>query len=103
MLSVVLCYNNGSELLCGAIKNFLNDYPEVEFSSWNEDLFNERQKSFKTKGHFAARMTPFCGIFKDSTGIKGFYSEVNECTESNICTYLKGYIQGQQLLKENKI
>lgn len=103
MLSIVLCYNTSSDLLYGSLKTFMSDYPEVVFEAWNEDLFTERKKSFKVKGHFAARQTPFCGVFKDSTGIKGFYSEANECTEENIKSYLKGYLKGQQLLQEGLI
>lgn len=38
-----------------------------------------RKEAFKLKGHFAARMTPFCGIYdEDGNAIKGFYKEASK-------------------------
>lgn len=71
-----------------ALQQFVNELPEVSMESWNEDLYNERTKAFKTKGHFAARMTPFCGVFRDGVAISGFYSEDNSCQLEKIKQYL---------------
>lgn len=88
MIRVCFCYDSNSELLKGAVQKVISHYPEVLFEAYNEDLYNERKKSYAVKSHFAARMTPFCGVFKDDTITKGFYTEAKECTEQNISEYM---------------
>lgn len=88
MIRLCFCYNKDSEILKGAIQKEVNKYPEIKFESYNEDLFTEKKKSYSIKNWFAARMTPFCGIFNDEKCAKGFYSEAKECTEQNIVNFL---------------
>lgn len=88
MIKVCLCYNQDSELLDGALRKSLGDCPDVTYESWNESAHTERKKAFGIKGHFAARATPFCGVFRDDNAIKGFYSEVGECTLQNITDFV---------------
>ena len=88
MIRVCFCYDNNSELLKGAVQKVISHYPEVLFEAYNEDIYPERKKSYAVKGHFAARVNPFCGIFEDDTITKGFYSEAKECTEQAIADYM---------------
>lgn len=88
MIRVCFCYDSNSELLKGAVQKVMSHYPEISFEAYNEDLYNERKKSYAVKGHFAARMTPFCGVFEDDNITKGFYTEAKECTEQNISEYM---------------
>lgn len=42
----------------------------------NETTTKGKKQAYKVKGHFAARQTPFIGVYdEDNKGIKGFYSE----------------------------
>lgn len=57
--------------------------------SYNEDLFKERKDAFALKGAWGARKTPFAILYTDDgIPVKGFYSEVGECTVDNIKNYL---------------
>lgn len=88
MIRVCFCYDSNSELLKGAVQKVMSHYPEVLFEAYNEDIHSKRKKSYAVKGHFAARMNPFCGVFEDDIIIKGFYSEAKECTEQAIADYM---------------
>lgn len=88
MIRVCFCYDSNSELLKEAVQKVMSHYPEISFEAYNEDLYNERKKSYTVKNYFAARMTPFCGVFEDDNITKGFYSEAKECTEQNISEYM---------------
>lgn len=88
MIKLCFCYNADSELLKGAVQKEVAHYPEIAFEAYNEDIFAERKKSFAVKSHFAARKTPFCGVFEDDEITKGFYTEAKQCTEQQIANYL---------------
>lgn len=92
MIRVVYCHDNNSLLDKEALQLFLKDYDCVQLETWNEELFNERKKSFAVKSHFAARMNPFCGVFIDDTAKKGFYSEAQQCVLDDIKNYLSELI-----------
>lgn len=88
MFRISVCYDNSCLELEKNLKDLVSN-SDIEFESFNEELYTDRKKSFKVKGHFAARQTPFVGVFKDTKGIKGFYSEANECTIDKVTTYLQ--------------
>lgn len=90
-LSVFFCFNEDSRLLMESIMTFCHTN-DLEFIAYNEDIFNEKKKSYKIKGHFAARATPFCGIIKGAKIIKGFYSEAHECSEQTIKKWLTEHL-----------
>lgn len=50
---------------------------------------DDAKKGLKVKSNFGARMNPFVGIYSnDGDILKGFYSEIAECTITNIINYL---------------
>lgn len=65
------------------------DYPSVSFSFIDERTLKGKKQGFKTKGHFAARLSPFIGIYDDEgKAIKGFYSETGEDVVESLIQYL---------------
>lgn len=103
MLRVCLCYNQDSILLDERIKIFCEDKPYVQYESWNEEYYRELKKSRGVKSHFAARKTPFCGIYRNDNMIKGFYSEVGECTETQITNYLAEKFKEEEALNSKEM
>lgn len=88
MIRVGICYNAGCQAFADELKKFLSGFEDVEIEAWDEDIHKERRKSFMIKGHFAARQTPFCGVWKNDKALKGFYTEAGECSVPNITEFL---------------
>ena len=84
-----IAYNENSARL---VEYFKENFPNLEIEAYNEDVYKERSDAFILKSHWGARETPFA-ILCDSEdkAIKGFYSEVSECTINNIIDNLIGY------------
>ena len=62
-----------------------------DFEVYDARYFDTRKKGYlKCKSAFSARLDPFVGIWKNNIPIKGFYTEVDECTIDNIVNYLNG-------------
>lgn len=75
-----LAYNNASS-------NLVKELNPTE--AYNEDVFKERKDAFALKGSWGAKLTPFAILVDDSgKAVKGFYSEVKECTVENIKRYM---------------
>ena len=101
MYTLSIAYNNDSKDFFQAISELLkNDYSSVTLLGYNESTFKSRNKAFKLKGGWSARMTPFT-LITDAEGnpLKAFYSEAEECTIDNIKFYLDTIITS---LKENE-
>lgn len=65
------------------------DANSIKYESYDSKFLKDRKKGYKVKGAFSARLDPFVGVYKNDSPIKGFYSEVKECTVNNIIEYLK--------------
>lgn len=101
MYTLSIAYNNDSKDFFQATSELLkNDYSQVALSGYNENAFKSRNKAFKLKGGWSARMTPFA-LITDEEGnpLKAFYSEAEECTIDNIKFYLDTLITA---LNENE-
>lgn len=101
MHTLSIAYNNDSKDFFQATSELLkNNYPQVTLSGYNESAFKSRNKAFKLKGGWSARMTPFV-LITDEEGnpLKAFYSEAEECTIDNIKFYLDTLITA---LNENE-
>lgn len=56
---------------------------------YNEEYYKDKKDSYKLKSSCGARLNPFCAIYNDNKNlVKAFYSEVGECTVTNILNYL---------------
>lgn len=101
MCTLSIAYNNDSKEFFHVISELLkNDYPQVTLSGYNENVFKSRNKAFKLKGGWSARMTPFALITnEEGNPLKAFYSEAEECTVDNIKFYLDTIITS---LNENE-
>ena len=101
MYTLSIAYNNNSKEFFYGISELLKDnYPQVTLSGYNEDAFKSRNKAFKLKGGWSARITPFALITdEEDNPLKAFYSEAEECTIDNIKFYLDTIITS---LKENE-
>ena len=60
----------------------------IKYEVYDNYYTKERKKGFKIKGAFSARLDPFMGVYENDAPIKGFYSEVSECTLSNLIKFL---------------
>jgi hypothetical protein len=47
-----------------------------------------KKDSWKIKGHFAAKLTPFIAIYENGNPIKAFYSETGEDVFKSLKSYL---------------
>ena len=76
------------ESFINSLKEALKEY-DIVINSYNEDIHKERSKSFKLKGGYSDRLTPFAVLLDDKKVIKAFYSEASECTIDNIINTIK--------------
>ena len=94
MITLTIAYDDNSESLIKDLQKLIaHKYPFITLKSFHENLFKERKKAFKLKGGFSARKNPFA-VLKDSDNkiIKVYYTENNDCTESNILDTLNSLI-----------
>lgn len=92
-MKLYVAYNNKCEDLINALNLVIpSKYALIELISFNEDIYKERSKAFKTKGSFSARMTPFAVLYdNDEKAVRAFYSENNGCKYEDIISILDKY------------
>ena len=88
-MTLKVAYNDDSQSLIDKLKELIPKYPLVKLETYHEGLFKERKKSFKVRGAYSARHTPFAVLIdNDSNPVRAFYSEANECVLDNIINVL---------------
>lgn len=85
-----ITFNNDCEDFKSKIVDLVANYPNLVFHAYNEWHYKEKQKAYKLKGGYSARMTPFA-LFRDNTHTIHFYSESDDCTIDNIKEILNHY------------
>jgi hypothetical protein len=87
-------YNDDSEIFYKELIQLItNKYPLIEVEGYHENKLKERNKSFKLKGGYGARKSPFMILIDDDKiPVKAFYTEANECSLDNIEKVLDYYI-----------
>ena len=85
-----ITFNNDCEDFKSKIVDLVTNYPNLVFHAYNEWHYKEKQKAYKLKGGYSARMTPFA-LFRDNTHTIPFYSESDDCTIDNITEILNHY------------
>lgn len=87
-------YNDDSENFYKELTQLItNKYPLVEIEGYHENKLKERNKSFKLKGGYGARKTPFMILIdNDKIPVKAFYTEVNECNLDELKTVLDSIV-----------
>lgn len=83
MLEFKVVYNDTIQV--EELKKLLQDY-EVEY--FNDSIYKEKKLGYKVKNAFAAKKSPFVGVYKDGKHLKGFYSEAEECNIQTIAKWL---------------
>lgn len=88
---IKLCYNDEFKPLKEQLEREFGKLYSIEF--YNEDHHKEKKKSIIIKASCGARLLPFCSVYDQNEElIKGFYSEVDECTFAHIGEYLNAKI-----------
>lgn len=89
-MTIKLVYNSllSNELDPSSLTKELEGYP-ISLEFYDENIFNDKRKARQIKSSFGARLVPFVAVYENKKGIKGFYSEVNECNINNIVNYVK--------------
>ena len=94
-MELKLAVNNDSVNLVNKLRQYVEEkYPLINIEYFNEDIYKEKQKSYKLKGGYGARYVPFALLYDEinKCPIKAFYSESNDCTFENIITYLNNFV-----------
>ena len=89
-MTIKLVYNSllTNELNPSSLTKELEGFP-ISFEFYDENIFSDKRKARQIKSSFGARLIPFVAVYENKKGIKGFYSEVNECNINNIVNYVK--------------
>lgn len=83
----------GEQLTKALDKRDENSLIKFNLVSYNEEHHKQRKDALQLKASCGARLLPFCAIYNDDKEmIKAFYSEVRECTVSNILEYIDNEI-----------
>lgn len=83
---VYLVYNNDSQ-----IRRLEDTFKVSPFFHFIDDRTRQGKKnSWKIKGGFGAKLTPFAVIYEDEKPIKAFYSETGEDVIKSLIDYLNG-------------
>ena len=88
-MTLELAYNNDILDFKRQLEDLAAIY-SVTIKAYNEWHYKEKQKAYKLKGGYSARMTPFA-LFRDNTHTIPFYSESDDCTIDNIKEILNHY------------
>lgn len=96
MYKFVLCYTDSSKSLFDSLSSIFPFLQNTVFEAYNESYPKEARKARRIKNQFGAVKSPFCGVWYEERHKKGFYSEVDECTEENIINYLEQLILDEQ-------
>ena len=94
-MELKLAVNNDSIVLVNQLKQYIEEKcPLITIECFNEDIYKEKQKSYKLKGGYGAKQVPFALLYDDvnKKPIKAFYSEVNQCYFDKIVECLKCYL-----------
>lgn len=85
-----ICYNDSYTEFFDSVQKFCEEkYPDIQVLAYNEDFYNDRKKSFKIKGGYSARLTPFMLLTTDEKAyLQAFYSEDKGCTLPKLEKYL---------------
>lgn len=77
-----------------AIEKMTTDESEkFTIISYDENHHKEKKDALQLKASCGARLLPFCAVYNDDREIvKGFYSEVGECTLLNILEYIENEV-----------
>lgn len=98
-LSLLVAYTDDYEGFHQELETLIKDkYPTVELLCYNASLLKERKKAFGVKGGYAAKVDPFAVILDiEGKPLKGFYSEVKECTVDNIAQHLDSFLNNLKM------
>lgn len=81
------------QLRTALTNNFEESSVNFTIISYDEGHYKEKKDSYQLKASCGSRLLPFCAIYNDDKDIiKAFYSEVGECTVSNILEYIENEI-----------
>ena len=86
-ITIKLVYNSTSEKLYSELKEFINNSSDIQLEAYHEEYKKDRKKAFSIKSSWSTRQTPFV-ILENEKPIKAFYSDNNECTLSNIISFI---------------
>ena len=91
MINIKIVYNSeavNNEEFAWALTSVLQGMG-VEYEIFDVKYKKERDKGFKVKGAFSARLDPFVGVYDGRLAVKGFYSEVGEVNVMNVIDYIE--------------
>ena len=94
-MELKLAVNNDSIGLANQLRQYVEEKcPLITVEYFNEDIYKEKQKSYKLKGGYGAKQVPFALLYDEvnKKPIKAFYSEVNQCHFDKIVEYLNCYL-----------
>lgn len=93
-MELKLAVNNDSVNLVNKLRQYVEENCSlINIEYFNEDIYKEKQKSYKLKGGFGARQVPFAVLYDNEHKIvKAYYSEDNSCTFDNIVKHLNNFI-----------
>ena len=89
MIDAYIIHNNPK--IEDYIKNKLNLTSDIYFHFIDEGTTKGKKEAYKIKGQFAARQTPFIGLFKKDKIFKGFYSEDSDNPIKDFIYYAKEF------------
>ena len=94
-MELKLAVNNNSVDLVNRLRQYIEEkHPLVTVEYFNEDIYKEKQKSYKLKGGYGARQIPFALLYDEvnKKPIKAFYEESGDCTFEKITDYLTNFV-----------
>lgn len=94
-MELKLAVNNDCVELVNQLRQHIEEKcPFVTVEYFNEDIYKEKQKSYKLKGGYGARQVPFALLYDElnKKPIKAFYNESDECTFESIVEYLTNIV-----------
>lgn len=94
-MELKLAVNNDSVGLVNQLRQYIEEKgPLINIEYFNEDVYKEKQKSYKLKGGYGAKQVPFALLYDNinKIPIKAFYTEDNSCTFNIIINTLNNFI-----------
>lgn len=89
-MTLELAFNNNCLDFKNKLDIIVKEFPLIIYNAYNESYYKDKNKAYKLKGGFSARLAPFA-VFKDDKHTIPFYSESGDCNLSNIKEILNRY------------
>lgn len=86
MLKLKVSYNDSNVTI---VNKLIESIKDIEFETYNEDVYRERKKAFGLRYEWGTKLSPFAILYAEDKPIKAFYTDDNTFNIDYINNFIK--------------